>query len=47
LQHLGGIGAGGGAGSAIGGRGGGHLVADQSAISAVPPPGRLGGRQPP
>ena len=47
LQHLGGIGAGGGAGGAIGGRGGGHGVAVQSAISAVPPPWRLGGRQPP
>jgi hypothetical protein len=32
------------AGGAIGGWGGGHGVADQSAISAVPPPWRLGGR---
>ena len=47
LQHLGWVGGGGCADGAIGGWGGWHLVAGQSAISAVPPPWRLGGRQPP
>ena len=50
-QHLGWIGgaggSGGGAGGVFGGWGGGHGVADQIAISAVPPPWRLGLRKPP